>query len=535
MYAPPHPGLYSSSSYTAAEQRSFDAYSNCNPNLTRPPLPQPGPYYQSNILPTAPPMFNQGFGDRSGFYRCETNRQGNGQWKKLMMEMKNLQEKKERLEQQHLQGGRSEGLSLQERRLQEEETLLGRRYREEKNRKRGFEGLDYGDQSEGWVNEQRNEKSDWRAEKKLRLEEARELDRMWDMVKRKGKYEGSVPEMRRRNWPEESKMESDLKRAGQEEFGSRRAVDLSEEIEERERELRRREEKLQQDERKLDEISRAEKERNLREREERLRRKEKELEEKSGKSAPCYDNWGSREWSRSSDRSSSSRYDKGRNLRKLNYDHEENQLKLKENEELTLEISIPNQPGDLVKEDDRGPREVSSFSNRSVASKGESGGDSRNIRKVNYDQTILKMERLLREKQESVSAQLARERKNRKRRRNRSRKLPWGTYRMTKSSQNTDSPLKLHSETSSEDEALPRAPVKSRLGVRRGVKERLGRRSKIAKQEMERDLSMVQFEGRVIAELQERPLNLDEDGEDINTFEREEDAWSEEDFYEEEL
>ena len=35
--------------------------------------------------------------------------------------------------------------------------------------------------------------------------------------------------------------------------------------------------------------------------------------------------------------------------------------------------------------------------------------------------------------------------------------------------------------------------------------------------------------------LQERPLNLDEDGEDINTFEREEDAWSEEDFYEEEL
>ena len=112
------------------------------------------------------------------------------------------------------------------------------------------------------------------------------------------------------------------------------------------------------------------------------------------------------------------------------------------------------------------------------------------------------MERLLREKQERVSAQLAREKKNRERRRNRSRKLPWGTYRMTNSGQNTESPLKLPSETTSEDEALPRASVKSRLGVKLGVKERLGRRSKIAKQEMERDLSMVQFEGRVIAELQ---------------------------------
>ena len=60
---------------------------------------------------------------------------------------------------------------------------------------------------------------------------------------------------------------------------------------------------------------------------------------------------------------------------------------------------------------------------------------------------------------------------------------------------------------------MPRAPVKSRLGVKRDVKERLGRRSKLTKQEMERDLSMaqldrrqeemeVQYEGRAIAELQ---------------------------------
>merc|ERR1712181_8403 len=276
----------------------------------------------------------------------------------------------------------------------------------------------------------------------------------------------------------------------------------------------------------------AEKERNLREREERLRRKEKQLKEisstrKSRKSPVSPYNWGSREWSRSSGRSSSSKYDKGRASRKPKYNNKERQRKPKEDEELTLDISIPNQPGDLVDQDYRGRRELSSFSSRSVASKGESGVGSRNIRRVNYDENEM-------EKQERVCAQLGRERKNRKRRRNRSRKLPWGTYRMTKSSQNPESPLKLPSETSSEDGALPRASAMSRLGVKRGLKERLGRRSKIAKQEMERDLSMVQFEGRVIAELQERPLNLDEDGENFNMFGREEHSWSEEDHYEQE-
>merc|ERR1712192_14892 len=173
-------------------------------------------------------------------------------------------------------------------------------------------------------------------------------------------------------------MGTDLMRAGQVIFGSSRAVDLSDEIAKRERELKRREEKLQQDERKLDEISRAEKERNLREREERLRRKEKELEEissnrRSRERAACYDNWGSREWSSSSDRSSSSKYDKRRDSSKPKYDerrdsskpkyeYEERQRKPKENEELTLEISIPNQPGDLVEQDNRGNCELSSSS-----------------------------------------------------------------------------------------------------------------------------------------------------------------------------
>jgi len=375
-----------------------------------------------------------------------------------MMEMKGLQEKKFKLEEQQLQEGRSVGMSLQERRLQEEETLLGRRYREEKDREGKFEGRDYGGPSEGWVNEQRNDKSDWRAEKKLRLEEARELDRMWDMVKRKGKYEGSVPEMRRRNWPEESGMGSDLRRAGQEEFGSRRSMDMSEEIAERERELRRREEKLRQDERKLDEISRDEKERNLIEREERLRRKEKELEEisstrRSRERAACYDNWGSREWSCSSDRSSSSKYDKRRDSRKPKYEYEERKRKSKENEELTLEISIPNQPGDL-RQDDTGHRELSSFSSRSVSSKGESGVGSRNSRSVNFDHDAKENQPREEEERELFGRSGAR-----RLRRKRSR----GANKMRKSSQNVEFSVTQPFETSSwgfEDEE-----IKSKCGV----------------------------------------------------------------------
>ena len=56
----------------------------------------------SNRFPPAPVLLNTGFRDRTGTFTCETNRRGNGQWKKLMMEMKALQEKKARLEEQHL-------------------------------------------------------------------------------------------------------------------------------------------------------------------------------------------------------------------------------------------------------------------------------------------------------------------------------------------------------------------------------------------------------------------------------------------------
>ena len=190
MYAPPQFGQFSSPSYSSAGH--LGPYSSWMPNVTRPPPPPADPV--NRLQPPAPQMFNQGFGDRTGFNRGEiTNRQGNGQWKKLMMEMKGLQEKKARLEEQHLKEGGSDGMSLQERRLQEEQTLLGRRFREERDQNQRF------DQTGCWVNEQRNDKADWRAEKKVRLEEARELDRMWDMVKRKGKYEGSAPKPMRRN------------------------------------------------------------------------------------------------------------------------------------------------------------------------------------------------------------------------------------------------------------------------------------------------------------------------------------------------
>ena len=423
-----------------------------------------------------------------------------------MMEMKALQEKKARLEEQHLPAdGREEVVSLQERRLQEEETLLGRRYREEKERDRQFEALEYGGQGGSWVNEQNNEKHDWRAEKKLRLEEARELDRMWDMVKRKGKYERSAPERLKRNLTEESVTESDLTGAGVGEYGGRRTLDLSSEIAERERELRRREEKLRQEERKLDEISRAEKERDLREREERLRRKERELEEiarRSRREEVLDFDQGRRERSRSSGRSSSSRYDRERSSRGtdgllLGYYRKERQRNLKE--EVTLEISIPNQPEDDFRRQDY--RELSSFSDRSFSLSSEHAGING---KVGHDYNEVQERKLF---GKTGARKL-------KRRRSRNRRLPWGVYGMTKSSHNGNSP----SESSSqgfidESDAMPRAPVKSRLGVKRDVKERLGRRSKLTKQEMERDLSMaqldrrqeemeVQYEGRAIAELQ---------------------------------
>ena len=142
---------------------------------------------------------------------------------------------------------------------------------------------------------------------------------------------------------------------------------------------------------------------------------------------------------------------------------------------------------------------MSSFSGRSVSSRGERGVGSRDVRRVDYD--LNEIQKKLRGEEERELFGRSGARRSRRNRTRRSRN------RIVESNQNMEAPLAQPSETSSqgfkdEDEAMPRVPVRSRLGVRRGVKERLGRRSKVAKQEMERDLNMVQYEGRVIAELQ---------------------------------
>ena len=106
------------------------------------------------------------------------------EWKKLMMDMKRLQEKKIALEDQELQKDLVQGRALQKQ-LEEEETLLGRRYREEKERERErrLEVLEDRSHFGNWVDEQSLERHELRAEKKLRMEEAHELDRIWDSIR----------------------------------------------------------------------------------------------------------------------------------------------------------------------------------------------------------------------------------------------------------------------------------------------------------------------------------------------------------------
>ena len=100
-----------------------------------------------------------------------------------MIDMKRVQEKKIALEDQGLQKDLVQGMALQ-RQLEEEETLLGRRYREEKEKKeRGFEGLEDRSHFGNWIDEQSLERLELRAEKKLRMEEAQELDRIWDSIR----------------------------------------------------------------------------------------------------------------------------------------------------------------------------------------------------------------------------------------------------------------------------------------------------------------------------------------------------------------
>ena len=99
-----------------------------------------------------------------------------------MIDMERVQEKKFALEDQGLQKDLVQGMALQ-RQLEEEETLLGRRYREEKERERGIEGLDDRSHFGNWVDEQSLERLELGAEKKLRMEEVHELDRMWDSIR----------------------------------------------------------------------------------------------------------------------------------------------------------------------------------------------------------------------------------------------------------------------------------------------------------------------------------------------------------------
>ena len=110
-----------------------------------------------------------------------SDQSGDEEWEKLMIDMERVEEKKIAFEDQGLQKDLVQGMALQ-RQLEEEETLLGRRYREEKEKekKRGFEGLEDRSHFGNWVDEQSLERLELRAEKKLKMEEAHELDRIWD-------------------------------------------------------------------------------------------------------------------------------------------------------------------------------------------------------------------------------------------------------------------------------------------------------------------------------------------------------------------
>ena len=108
------------------------------------------------------------------------DQRGDEEWEKLMSDMERVQEKKIALEDQGLQKDLVQGMALQ-RQLEEEEKLLGRRYREEKERR--LEGLEDRSHFGKWVDEQSLERLELRAEKKLRMEEAHELDRIWDSIR----------------------------------------------------------------------------------------------------------------------------------------------------------------------------------------------------------------------------------------------------------------------------------------------------------------------------------------------------------------
>merc|ERR1719474_2073018 len=139
------------------------------------------------------------------------------------------------------------------------------------------------------------------------MEEAHELDRIWDSIRQKGKYENATPHMREKAGLKDSGVGLHLSRKAEEGVHLKTSSDLDVEILEREKELRRREERLHREERRFEEIAQAEKERDLRVREDKLRRRERELETIfSARSSRCRNNsqdqWGHRGRSRSAEK-----------------------------------------------------------------------------------------------------------------------------------------------------------------------------------------------------------------------------------------
>jgi len=466
------------------------------------------------------------------------------------MDMKRLQEKKVALEDRRMQWdlvNHCTGLFDQrgdalQRQLEEEETLLGRRYREEKERERRLEGLEDRSHFGNWVDEQSLERLELRAEKKLKMEEAHELDRIWDSNRQKGKYEDATPHMRKNAGLKDSGVGLHLSRKTEEEIHLKTSSDLDVEIAEREKELRRREERLRKEERRLEKIAQAEKERDLREREEKLRRRERELETIfSAGSSRCrsnsQDQWGHRGRSRSGERSRSrSRRPRGRRAlngrrrsdarsrsrgrgenqdawsrrgRSRSSERQKKTYKQLALNELTLKVSIPNRCEDMRSlHDVRDCREVVNklrCQSRESSSKGEDRKNSSCFSRADHD---YQLEKDLREKEMRVNKmfeeQQGRARKGRYRR-NRRRKEPSNFAREQdfEDSSQDNAWSKYYSQ--GDTDSTWRAPVKWRLGVRRAVKERLGMR----REEAVEDLDLAEYEERIISELQERDPEFD--------------------------
>jgi len=469
------------------------------------------------------------------------DQRGDEEWEKLMIDMDRLQEKKIALENQGLQKDLVQRMALQ-RQLEEDRSHFG-----------------------NWVDEQSLERLELGAEKKLRMEEVHELDRMWDSIRQKGEYEDATPSMREKARRMDSGVGLHLSRKAEDGVGLKTSSDLDAEILEREKELKRREERLRREERRLEEIAQAEKERNLRKREDKLRRRERELEtifsaKSSRGRSDTRDEGGRRGRSRSGERSRSrsrrphgrrtsngrkrsgersrSRSRKPHGKRELNGRRRsddksrsrgrgenqdawsrrrrsrssERQKKTYEQlalNELTLKVSIPNRCEDMRSlHDVRDCREVVNklrCQSRESSSKGEDRKNSSCFSRADHD---YQLEKDLREKEMRVNKmfeeQQGRARKGRYRR-NRRRKEPSNFAREQdfEDSSQDNAWSKYYSQ--GDTDSTWRAPVKWRLGVRRAVKERLGMR----REEAVEDLDLAEYEERIISELQERDPEFD--------------------------